>query len=292
MDTFFGTTGFTSAKATHYANVAKEIADMELLHLQSQGLFDKIMKHPSGDMLVSRSSAVLGDIKTTLARRPCLMQLSAWLRVAVKRKDEMLQEIEKEQLDPDSVPKPVLHKTLPTVDETWALKQLSLPELAKYLMIEAQAAAYGKLIHDRGLVAQWRKQINTYEHLEWLRDHPVQVTTPITQAQIESLFLDLQSEHRLAESQVNYFKAKIHTLMTEENIRRAQENTKIHRENDKLTQAYLTNLKVADEKLAETKNERREKISKLKIVIPHALQPIVDELAAKIEGSSSVSSDE
>lgn len=283
--TFLGPKGFTSSKASHFANMAHELAEQDISDLQSMSLFSSVMRHTSGDIPILTESVNLEEAKRLVLNRARLYTLSAWLRSAVKYKEKITKDCETQIFVFDEQ-EPSRPKLLTAVDESWAIEQLTIKELADYLAAEATAAHIGKMIHPDGLISIWRKSIRGFAQLRWDREFPVLVSSDTNPEDVDSLFFGLQKLHRDAEQHLNYYRAKIQNSLNDENERIHGENAKLSSEYAVLATDYNNRRKTAEQEFLAAKQAERKRISQLRIVIPHELEPVVQ----FIEQKSGVSS--
>ena len=115
------------------------------------------------------------------------------------------------------------------VDEQWGWDQLSDAEYNEYLEKDSLAAHVGQFIHRGGKLDQLRDELPKLSGLDWLsvktgEKTPVKVTKHHTSEELLALHEKLAGMHRELEQRVNYYKAKVKNLVTEENARRANEN--------------------------------------------------------------------
>jgi len=173
------------------------------------------------------------DINGLLLDKAKLHACQAFLMENIKAKESLLKEAkesrywneeESPELSRDNSPK---LKVL--VGENWGWAQLSKKEVAEYLEVEAQAAHIGQFIHENGKLTKLRNQLTNLSSLEWMtvetgKQTPVTVTKHHTPVQLMSVYESLAEIHREAEQRVNYYKAKVNNLVTNENARIASEN--------------------------------------------------------------------
>ena len=115
------------------------------------------------------------------------------------------------------------------VNEEWGWEQLSNAEYNEYLEKDSLAAHVGQFIHRGGKLDNLRDELPKLAGLDWIsvktgEKTPVKVTKHHTSEQLLTLHEQLAGMHRELEQRVNYFKAKVKNLVTEENARRAASN--------------------------------------------------------------------
>lgn len=149
-----------------------------------------------------------------------------------------------ERKQPDSF------NTLDSVDEEWGWKQLSDAEYNEYLEVEAYASHIGQFIHKRGILSFLREQISKIPSLEWImikegEKTPVKVQKHHTAVQLNAKHEEFAKLHRVYEQRVNYFKAKVKNLVTEENARIAKANADMINEYGKIESQYNAEYQLA-----------------------------------------------
>lgn len=109
-------------------------------------------------------------------------------------------------------------------EESWGWKQLSDSEYSEYLQVEAMAAHLGQFIHKNGKLTQLRKDLPNAGSLEWFevedgKRTPVKVVKHHVSAALMMIHEEVAEEHRKYEQRVNYYKAKVKNLVSDENAR-------------------------------------------------------------------------
>lgn len=274
MKQFFSNTGLTSTSANYIGNVAKEY--LETLHEQIRafqpydtymGLIDSPTKH-----LVSSGNTDLSIIQTNIQIISDINGFVAWLREAIKAKDDLLQDA-KSQVLSSFKPAPECPQRPTVFTKEDIMKDWSAEKLSKYYAIEAVATHYGKYIHPRMPISEMKsdfiKKINNPKvvigdgHDAMLKEYqPTMELHLVTDA-----FMQLQQTYREAEKRLNSMKTEIEEALTERN--------RIQSDN---YQKELSQYK-ADHALWETEfyqavNDKIEKISQYKIIIPDQFKEI------------------
>jgi hypothetical protein len=180
------------------------------------------------------------NIVALLQEKALLHSTQAFLMENIKAKAEMLEEKQKMSFRSTIVspPMPKLVKFddfLETVNESWGWEQLSVSEYNEYLEAEAYAAHIGQFIHKNSPLDDLRKQLSTMKTLEWItikdgEKTPLKVEIHHTPEQLLAVHEELAALHRKYEQRVNYFKAKVKNLVTEQNARVARINAEAQAE--------------------------------------------------------------
>lgn len=215
--------GITMSEANHIANMTKEIAEVSSAKVQN--------------IVSSRDEITIDTVRYTLKEftKPedkdfslpgSLFGLSAWLRQAIKAKEEALNIISDANLNNFGNEQPKRSHTapnkaefnFPTVPMDIDIKFpfgtiLSIPEYAEYLALEAKAAFLGKAIHQNAPVDRVRNEILNWQPISFMKfdgaERLVTRTKLFTEDEINTLYFKLQAEHREVEGKLNWYKAKI-----------------------------------------------------------------------------------
>ena len=173
------------------------------------------------------------NIVALLQEKALLHSCQAFLMENIKAKDELLK-AKKSQAFVNSLVSPVYPELIEpqyinTVGEDWGWEQLSVSEYNEYLEAEAYAAHIGKFIHKNSPLDSLRKELSTMKTLEWIsvkdgEKTPLKVDIHHTPEQLLAVHEELAALHRKYEQRVNYFKAKVKNLVTEENARISKVN--------------------------------------------------------------------
>lgn len=236
------------------------------------------------------------DVAELLQEKAKLHATQAFLMTNIKAKDALLLELKRKSfvspIEEPEHPKYKEYKSIPSVGEEWGWDQLSPSEFAEYLEQEAYAAHIGQFIHKDGLLDGLRKDLAKIQTVDYvsLKDGeriPMKVTTHHTPEELLAHHEKLAALHRKYEQRVNYFKAKVKNLVTEENARIAKENgvkqAEVNRENEKIrlewvkaTQEYQDRIKVEKEAFEADRQEQIRKTAAYRISIDPTFQATID----------------
>jgi hypothetical protein len=153
---------------------------------------------------------------------------------AIREKSDIIQELESSRFDSSSLVEPErpeypdIH-IANSVGENWGWSQLTPSEYNEYLMVEAYASHLGQFIHKGGKLTQMRKQLADLPAIEWMNikdgeKTPVRIQKHHSPSQLLTIHEQIANEHRVYEQRVNYFKAKVKNLVSDENARIQKEN--------------------------------------------------------------------
>lgn len=285
-EVFFGTHGLTSTSANHMANIAKERIAANEAKL-SNVTFVTTTIDIVGSNAVKGKTISLGYTKEQLAEVEGLLEdigamhsFCAWVREAIKAKDEETQIIEDKDIsewekengmEPLEGVEDKFSNDFP--DEDDILGEMNIKERNEYFRLEAYAAAIGKFIHNGGSLTSAREALHVFLMKPFSTegkgaDTVIYAHNPSVPAEeVDTVFFELQKKHRENERELNRIKYDIRNKLSQKRMdyfarKRAYiaEWKEERDRRDNLFKAW---------KLKET-----DRISQLKIVIPEALQPI------------------
>lgn len=293
---FFDKNGLSMSDANHVCNMAKEWAKeyeslLDSLQGKKRTLDDKVLSDPTPHPISNLEEAVKNIAQ--------LYRVSAWLREAIKAKNEVMEDIRNKEFYPVpfNEPRPnQQHTQYVEPNQEDILSEWSFKDRFEYLSLEAEAAHIGKQIHGgnisrlRGEVldkTEWRKE--TLRLNGQMSDVFVKMENVYESETVSKLFFDLQKEHRAKESRLNYFKARIQNELAAMTYHREQE---FRRKSEEAQNAYQKevsqwelrrdkwNAKNA-EQLSQHKEETQRELneaSQLKIAIPEELRATINDL--------------
>lgn len=221
----------------------------------------------------------------------------------MRAKDNMLQLWKKRSADISSIefperPQQIKPSMYPIVSEDFGWEQLTEAEIAEFTEAEAFAAHIGLFIHKDGILARLRRELPSIPAVEWMTivdgvKSPVSINVHHTSENLLQIHEELAAEHRKYEQRVNYFKAKVKNLTTEENARIAKLNADAQndaeKQNKDAQQAFETAYRAVNEAMrtlqSEFEKERQAKIKEiasLRIGIDGRFQKVIDTFLATI----------
>jgi hypothetical protein len=170
-----------------------------------------------------------GDLLDKLKTKGDLHATQAFLMEALKGKETELGRLRNKlpELSHLVAPQRIYapdYEILYNEEESWGWKQLSDSEYSEYLQVEAMAAHLGQFIHKNGKLTQLRKDLPNAGSLEWFevedgKRTPVKVVKHHVSAALMMIHEEVAEEHRKYEQRVNYYKAKVKNLVSDENAR-------------------------------------------------------------------------
>jgi hypothetical protein len=148
---------------------------------------------------------------------------------AIKSKDAEISRLRHSQPDLSHLVRPIKEDVEDYdvdygVEESWGWERLSDSEYSEYLQAEAMASHLGQFIHKNGKLTQLRKELPNTPSIEWFEvkegeKTPVKVTKHHVSSVLMAMHEGVADEHRVYEQRVNYYKAKVKNLVSDENAR-------------------------------------------------------------------------
>lgn len=280
---FFGESGLTSTSANFVANMAKEyvsnltsdLENIDFLCIEAQliGTDNHHVLQRGAD------KEELQDIPNKLNIIAKAKSLIAWLREAIKARDNLVKETESVSIGDyckmTGKDVPICPEKEDELTEEDLIGELSIKDRNRYFTLEAKCAVLGKYIHPSGAFALKRKELSdSIKHEHKIdgtgRDAIIRTYFPSVERQdVEDMFFKLQTEHRETQAEFNSIKFKIEKALTEDIIKK-QEEYKVR------YIAYKNTVLALEEELKEWKLREVQNISALKIIIPNDLKDIYD----------------
>lgn len=280
---FFGESGLTSTSANFIANMAKEYV---------QNIQDKI----SDLSPFAKNIGIIGEGTPTLVEKGittvegienCLNNISkaysliAWLREALKAKDNLLKEIRQYSIEEycrdNNIELPKCPECPHYLIEDDILATWNIKERNRYYYLSTKVAQYGKFIHPNQPFAMMRKALSKHPE-EWIEYTPSGRDTIITYhiptislKEVNEKFYELQTIWRESQAELNAMKHKIQLVIDEDTSSKMAEYNKNFKE-------YSNRINSINSLVTEYITKRTQEISNLKIVIPNELQDIYKEV--------------
>ena len=278
---FFGTEGLTVTSASHIANLAKEFTKANERTLNSVSFIETTLTIIGSDAAqpihTGWSNEALDLVEGNLRAISDANSLIAWLREAIKAHEKYINSIEalslEEYCQERGVVVPVEPRRQKSITKEEFIDTLSIKERNKILMLQTQAAVYGKYIHPDGPFSGARAELmeklaNETEVKGNGRDTLLYHYHPTTDAvRVENMFYQLQKEYRAAQAELNGYLHKIDQAVQKD----ADEKSKAF--HDAMV-SYRLELSVLTKEFENAKLERLEEARKLRIVIPNDLKGI------------------
>ena len=274
---FFNVSGLTSSEANYVCERIKE----RLKPIQD--LVSSIETHTSsidGEPLDTFTK--VDDIGGKLTEIGSLYAISAYLRTAIKEKENRLEIVNKKLnevlVKAEEEVKPIDYEPINRLRDVTIedyLKTLSLEDVVCYKEAEAKAAHIGKYIHNFDEV---RTQLNKKELISF-KEVGEQVfkikNTPLYDLfELQQLQEHLLAEHREYESEVNFYKAQFRTYQNNNKLQYEQELQCLLQERQAKVNALVV------EKTAEL-TKLKETIANYRIVVPNVYKETIGALLKK-----------
>jgi hypothetical protein len=297
------TKGLSLSQAQSISNLCNQRAIEIGYQLSEVNNYTKTVQVDKKDVVVLRGRKLPENVVDLLKEKSELHACQGFLMENIKAKDALLEAAKREQVDLSSVkfPEDYEHEdpnVTPQVAEPWGWEQLSVAETNEYLQSEAYSAHIGQYIHKGSALDTLRTELPNIPDIEWMtiedgKKSPVKIVVHHKSENLLKLHEELAALHRQHEQRVNYFKAKVKNLVTEENARIAKINAdainiaeKINSDRQK---TYETAFKEATESIktlkAEFEKTRQDKIKSIaamKIDVDPRFQVSIDKFLPKV----------
>lgn len=223
------TKGLSMSQAQSISNLCNQTAQEIERELNSYNNCSKSITVDGQVYNMQDGIPVPGDILEKLKNKGDLHACQAFLMEALKGKDSELTRLRNMMPNLDHLLAPHRtyapdHEILYNEEESWGWAQLSDAEYSEYLQAEAMASHLGQFIHKNGKLTQLRKDLPNTGSLEWFevedgKKTPVKVVKHHVSASLMMIHEDIAEQHRVYEQRVNYYKAKVKNLVSDENAR-------------------------------------------------------------------------
>ena len=282
---FFGPQGYTSTSANHVANLAKEyIRDLQGKVDNVTFLNVKVSLLDSPNEKTTRigyNENLLNCIPQWLADIAEAKSLIAWLREAIKAKDEMFKIIQKTNLEEwcknNNIPMPTGPMRGHILTEEEYYNSLSIKERNRYYSLETKAAVIGKIIHPEGAYSTSRDELISK------LQNPIKITgngrdsiltyyeASVSLEKVDAIYFALQKEHREIQAELNSMKHDCQLAIEESTNRVNLAYTGVLAE-------YNKRIDELNDLFINWKDTEAQKCRQLKIIIPAALNSICEKV--------------
>lgn len=287
-EVFFGENGLTSTSANHIANMAKELYQQMEYQLHKINFLNKEVKLVANDSNTVLRNGIdevqLKRIPETLNQISKLKSLIAWLREAIKARQNLMSELNRYSWDTYPLAKGKLERPIcePSMTEEDYIGGLSIKERNDYFYLETFCANVGKFIHNHGTFSDQRDELldrvnDPYEIYGSGRDAMVYTYTPsVTPDKVDDVFFNLQNTHREYQARLNKMKHDMELAIE------ADTNAKMAKYRDAFEDYSLEVSKRSNE-FADWYNKESQRIQALKIVIPDSLKSVYEMVNASVK---------
>ena len=297
MNNVFFENGFmTSTEAQNICNIAKEAVTNEHERLSAVSFYDTEIASiisPEAFIKTKISPNDISWISESLDKIGRYNALNAWLKEAIKAKEEAMDEVDIMDVTTLDFYEDYIKPEEPTMcydsfDEEQVMSEWSADKLNRYYTLNSEAAVIGKYIHDSGAIAKARKDlVNKMANPSTVsgqgRETIVFKYIPSVDTEIvEGIYMSLLAKHRKLNAELNSLKAEIKETINKKNIEASIAFRNKHTEWEHKISEYYSLVKQRDAKINEYKISEKERISKLKINVPSSLMDTYKEIKALI----------
>ena len=298
-DIYFGEEGMTSTSAQHVSAMANVMVQDVKQHMMGLRLYEKSIR-VIGDVecKVEEVNNTLPEISEGVKQICKANALIAWLREAVKEREQAQQYIQDMTLDkwmelqgiekPASPVPPMMPKINFQDYKTILDTGLSVKEYNRFVELNSALAVYGEMIHDKGLLTRQKNELarilqNPTEVKESGRDtiittYKVDVNVAVD---IDKLYTELQSDYRKLQAEKNGIEAKFSNLAMDYQTRKMEEWKAAKSQYDRDLTRVNSELVGIQTQMQEWKKQRLEELAALKIIIPNDLKALYKSLQVK-----------
>ena len=297
MNNVFFENGFmTSTEAQNICNIAKEAVTNEHERLSTVSFYDTEIASiisPEAFIKTKISPNDISWISESLDKIGRYNALNAWLKEAIKAKEEAMDEVDIMDVTTLDFYEDYIKPEEPTIgydsfDEEQVMSEWSADKLNRYYALNSEAAVIGKYIHDSGAIAKARKDlVNKMANPSTVsgqgRETIVFKYIPSVDTEVvEGIYMSLLAKHRKLNAELNSLKAEIKETINKKNIEASIAFRDKHTEWEHKISEYYSLVKQRDAKINEYKISEKERISKLKINVPSSLMDTYKEIKALI----------
>lgn len=297
MNNVFFENGFmTSTEAQNICNIAKEAVTNEHERLSAVSFYDTEIASiisPEAFIKTKISPNDISWISESLDKIGRYNALNAWLKEAIKAKEEAMAEVDTMDVTTLDFYEDYIKPEEPTIgydsfDEEKVMSEWSADKLNRYYTLNSEAAVIGKYIHDSGAIAKARKDlVNKMANPSTVsgqgRETIVYKYIPSVDTEVvEGIYMSLLAKHRKLNAELNSLKAEIKETVNKKNIEASIAFRDKHTEWEYKISEYYSLVKQRNAKINEYKISEKERISKLKINVPSSLMDTYKEIKALI----------
>ena len=297
MNNVFFENGFmTSTEAQNICNIAKEAVTNEHERLSAVSFYDTEIASiisPEAFIKTKISPNDISWISESLDKIGRYNALNAWLKEAIKAKEEAMDEVDIMDVTTLDFYEDYIKPVEPAIgydsfDEEQVMSEWSADKLNRYYTLNSEAAVIGKYIHDSGAIAKARKDlVNKMANPSTVsgqgRETIVFKYIPSVDTEVvEGIYMSLLAKHRKLNAELNSLKAEIKETINKKNIEASIAFRDKHTEWEYKISEYYSLVKQRDAKINEYKISEKERISKLKINVPSSLMDTYKEIKALI----------
>jgi hypothetical protein len=291
------TKGISMYQAQSISNLCNQRAQEIQRELDSYNVSSKSIKIDKETYELESAQPMPNNILDLLKNKGKLHATQAFLMEAIKHKNDLIFIMRDKQFDDSHLIEPRRPQSTECdihygVEESWGWSQLTASEYNDYLENEAMASHLGQFIHKQGKLSQMRKDLANLPAIEWMNvkdgeKTPVKIQKHHTADGLLSVHEQIANAHRAYEQRVNYYKAKVKNLTSDENARIQKENAnnlEAHKQYEqKVSEEYFAEINAFRSQLLAEKatfNAAREQQIKdtaaLRISVDPRFQDVID----------------
>lgn len=291
------TKGLSMSQAQSISNLCNQRALEIQRELDSYNVCSKSIRVNGEDYSLEDAYPMPSAILELLKEKGRLHATQAFLMEAIKEKDSVINRLISTTFDHSHIVRPEFPEIpepieLYDVSEAWGWAQLSASEHSEYLEAEAMASHLGQFIHNRGKLDKMRREVADLPAIEWMsvkegEKTPVRINKHHTSQELLATHEQIAAAHRVYEQRVNYFKAKVKNLVSDENARIqkvnsdlwAQYDAEVSKQSEIRNQAfnaYRTQVQKENADFNAAREEQVKATAALRISVDPRFQPVID----------------
>ena len=291
------TKGLSMSQAQSISNLCNQRALEIQREIDSYNVCSKSIKMNGENYSLEDAYPMPSAILELLKEKGRLHATQAFLMEAIKEKDSVINRLISTSFDNSHIERPEFPEIpepieLYDVSESWGWAQLTASEHSEYLEAEAMASHLGQFIHNRGKLDKMRREVADLPSIEWLtvkegEKTPVRINKHHTSQELLATHEQIASAHRVYEQRVNYFKAKVKNLVSDENARIqkvnsdlwAQYDAEVTKQSEIRSQAfdaYRTQVHKENADFNAAREEQVKATAALRISVDPRFQPVIN----------------
>lgn len=291
------TKGLSMSQAQSISNLCNQRALEIQRELDSYNVCSKSIRVNGEDYSLEDAYPMPSAILELLKEKGRLHATQAFLMEAIKEKDSVINKLISTTFDHSHIVRPEFPEIpepieLYDVSEAWGWEQLSASEHSEYLEAEAMASHLGQFIHNRGKLDKMRREVADLPAIEWMsvkegEKTPVRINKHHTSQELLATHEQIAAAHRVYEQRVNYYKAKVKNLVSDENARIqkvnsdlwAQYDAEVSKQSEIRNQAfnaYRTQVQKENADFNAAREEQVKATAALRISVDPRFQPVID----------------
>lgn len=285
------------SQAQSISNLCNQRALEIQRELDSYNVCSKSIRVNGEDYSLEDAYPMPSAILELLKEKGRLHATQAFLMEAIKEKDSVINRIISTTFDHSHIVRPEFPEIpepieLYDVSEAWGWAQLSASEHSEYLEAEAMASHLGQFIHNRGKLDKMRREVADLPAIEWMtvkegEKTPVRINKHHTSQELLATHEQIAAAHRVYEQRVNYYKAKVKNLVSDENARIQKVNSDLWAQYDaevtkqseirnQAFNAYRTQVQKENADFNAAREEQIKATAALRISVDPRFQPVID----------------